>query len=284
MTWPEAGPPFAGLDPRTPARPIIGHVPHASLRIPPGERGGILLDDDALAAELLRLTDLHVDRLFEWIRDLGGTLFVNRVSRLVVDPERFPDDAREPMARVGQGAVYTRTADGTPLRSTGRGERSRLMARWYQPYHAALEGLVGATLDAFGTCLLIDAHSFATIPLASESDQDPDRPDVCLGTDSVHTPRALVAALEAAMEQAGFRVAVDRPFAGSLVPLRWYGTDPRVTSIMLEVRRGTYMDERTGEPLEAFGDVAARLRRAVAQGIETLGYSPSDANRRAQPS
>ena len=121
MTSPGAEPAFDVLGPTAAARPIVGHVPHASLRIPPGERGGILLDDDALAAELLRLTDRHTDRLFAWIRDLGGSLFVNRVSRLVVDPERFPDDAREPMARVGQGAVYTRTADGDPLRAVDPG-------------------------------------------------------------------------------------------------------------------------------------------------------------------
>ena len=244
-------------------------MPHAATIIPAGERSGILIDDAALAAELLRLTDTHTDRLCAWIRDLGGTLFVNRVSRLVVDPERFPHDTVEPMAGVGQGAVYTLTTDGEPLRAIDPEERSRLMARWYEPYHAALEGLVAATLDAFGTCLVIDAHSFATVPLPSEGDQDPDRPDVCLGTDPFHTPRALAAGLAAALGEEGFRVAVDRPFSGSLVPLRWYGTDRRVTSIMLEVRRGIYMDEGTGEPLEGFGDVAGRLRRAVARTIET---------------
>ena len=29
----------------------------------------------------------------------------------MVDPERFEDDAREPMAARGQGVVYTRTSD-----------------------------------------------------------------------------------------------------------------------------------------------------------------------------
>jgi N-formylglutamate deformylase len=259
---------FDVLGPTAAARPIVGHLPHTSLHIPPGERAGILLDDDALEAELLRLTDRHTDRLFAWIRDLGGTLLLNRVSRLVVDPERFPDDAREPMAMVGQGAVYTRTADGDPLRAVDPGQRSRLMARWYEPYHAALEGIVAGTLDAFGACLVLDAHSFATVPLPSEPDQDPDRPDVCLGTDPYHTPRALAAGLATALGEEGFTVAVDRPFSGSLVPLRWYGEEPRVTSIMIEVRRGTYMDEGTGEPHAGFGDVARRLRRAVARGIE----------------
>ena len=105
------------------------------------------------------------------------------------------------------------------------------------------------------------------MPLPSEADQDPDRPDVCLGTDPFHTPAALVDALRSALAHEGFRVAVDRPFSGSLVPLRWYGTDPRVTSVMLEIRRGTYMDEATGEPRPAFDDVAARLRRAVTAAI-----------------
>jgi N-formylglutamate amidohydrolase len=267
VTSPEVRPAFDVLGPRAAARPIVGHVPHSSVHIPPGERGGILVDDDALAAELLRLTDLHTDRLFAWIRDLGGTLFVNRVSRLVVDPERFPDDAREPMARVGQGAVYTRTVDGDPLRTADPVVRSRLMARWYEPYHAVLEGLVARALDAFGTCLLLDAHSFATVPLPSEGDQDPHRPDVCIGADPFHTPRPLAAAFAVALADEGFRAAIDRPFSGSLVPQRWYGTDPRVTSIMLEVRRGTYMDEGTGELLPGFDAVSRRLGRAAELAI-----------------
>jgi N-formylglutamate deformylase len=264
----DAAPPFEVLGPLGAARPIVGHVPHASHHIPPAERAGILLDDHQLAAELLRLTDRHTDRLFGWIRDLGGTLFVNRASRLVVDPERFPDDAREPMAMVGQGAVYTRTADGDPLRAADPDERARLMARWYEPYHGALEGLVAAMLDKFGSCLLLDGHSFATVPLPSEPDQDSHRPDVCIGTDPFHTPRALVAALGAALGQEGFTVAVDRPFSGSLVPPRWHGSDASVTSVMLEVRRGTYMDEATGEPLAGFDEVARCLGRAVARAIE----------------
>ncbi len=255
---------FEILGPTAPPLPIVGHVPHASAVIPAGERNGILLDDRALEAELLRMTDWHTDRLVAWIRTLGGTLFVNRVSRLVVDPERFPDDTAEPMARMGQGAVYTRTTSGLPLRSDDPHERERLLDRWYAPYHAGLSALVGEMLDAFGRCLVMDCHSFASAPLTSEPDQDPDRPDVCLGTDPFHTPRGLVAGISAALEVEGFRVAVDRPFSGALVPLPWHCTDARVASVMLEVRRGIYADETTGHPLPAFDDVARRLRRAVS--------------------
>jgi N-formylglutamate amidohydrolase len=34
---------------------------------------------------------------------------------------------------------------------------------------------------------------------------------------------------------------------------------------MLEVRRGTYMDEATGEPLAGFDDVAGRLATAAGR-------------------
>ncbi len=264
MSGPQETPAFEILAPSAAPSRIVGHVPHAATTIPAAVRAGLLLDDAALEAELLRMTDRHTDRLFAWVRDLGGSLFINRVSRLVVDPERFADDDAEPMAAVGQGAVYTRTSLGTPLRAEDPVERARLMARWYVPYHAALADLVAATVDAFGGCLVLDAHSFATVPLPSEPDRDPDRPDVCLGTDPVHTPRALVEALRARLEGEGFRVAVDRPFSGSLVPIPWYGQDDRVASVMLEVRRGTHMEEATGETLAGFDDVAARLRRAVA--------------------
>ncbi len=123
---------------RTPsaaAVPVIVHVPHAATAIPAQERAGILLDDAALERELVRLTDWHVDRLFNWTSSLGATMYVNAYSRLLIDPERFPEDDRESMAQVGQGAVYTRTTDG--------------------------------------------------------------RPDICIGTDSAHTPPGLADAMEA---------------------------------------------------------------------------------------
>ena len=41
-------------------------------------------------------------------------------------------------------------------------------------------------------------------------------------------------------------VEVNRPFSGTLVPARYLGMDPRVQSLMVEVRRDLFMDEATG--------------------------------------
>lgn len=115
------------------------------------------------------------------------------VSRLVVDVERFVDDADEPMAARGMGVIYTRTADGSPLRrDLSAQERQALLDRWYWPHHQRLEQAVDQTLAEHGRCLVIDSHSFPASPLPYEPDQSPDRSEICLGSDEYHTPAELL--------------------------------------------------------------------------------------------
>lgn len=243
--------------------PVIGHVPHASTVIPEDLRAELLITDDELEAELTRMTDWYTDDLFAWLTDHGATLFVNRLSRFVFDPERFVDDDREPATAMGQGVVYTRTTDGRPLREPDQGLRARRIEELYRPYHAALDTVVHQVLEAFGTCTLLDCHSFASRPLPSELDQQPDRPDICIGTDVVHTPAELADAMAEAFASEGFRVGRDSPFSGTFVPSGFYGRDPRVRSVMIEVRRGLYIDEATAQRHPAYADVRDAIERAV---------------------
>jgi N-formylglutamate deformylase len=166
---------------------LILHIPHASTLIPPEERKSLLPNDTRLSQELLQMTDAWTDRLVEGVR-LTATRIVCPVSRLVVDVERFPEDLDEPMAGKGMGAVYTRLSTGEPLRSLEPAERARLMARWYYPHHAKMTDAVDAALAARGRCLILDIHSFSSRPLPHEPDQDPDRPEICIGTDTFHSP------------------------------------------------------------------------------------------------
>ncbi|MEX1336105.1 MAG: N-formylglutamate amidohydrolase, partial [Candidatus Limnocylindrales bacterium] len=219
------------------AAPVIVHVPHASTVIPEAARAELLLSEAELADELLRLTDHHTDALFAGLGELGATLFVNDRSRFVFDPERFLEDSAEPMAARGQGVVYWQGTRGQPIRSASAELRERYVEEGYRPYHAALDALVAAVLEAFGVCLIVDGHSFPSEPLPSELDQAPDRPDICIGTDELHTPVALADALEAAFAAEGYVVRRDAPFAGTFVPGGFYGTDERVRSVMIEVRR-----------------------------------------------
>lgn len=244
--------------------PWIVHVPHASIRIPGSVREWIVLDDDELDAELAAMTDAHTDllarRISERVRGRRPWSFVNRLSRLVVDPERFPD-AREVMNRVGMGAVYTRTSTGQRLRADDPSHRSELIATLFEPYSRALADLVDDRLAAAGRAVILDLHSYPAVPLPYELHPHDDRPVTCLGTDDHHTPAWLIEAAGEAFASLG-SVAINQPFRGTYVPLRHYRRDPRVSSLMLELRRDAYL-RSDGTPIDTaidrFAQAAARL-------------------------
>jgi len=256
---------------------VVLHVPHAATVIPADVRRAILLDDAALARELLASTDHHTDRLVEGLDSVARgrvRTWVNAHSRLVVDPERFLDPAREATETVGRGAVYTRGFDGTPLRDADDPAfpalRADLIARFFTPYHAGIEQLVADLLDTYGTCTVIDVHSYPRdaqpYELAGGLAADAPRPELCIGTDGAHTPDALVALVEEVAASLGLGTARDTPFAGTFVPTPWLG-DGRMRSVMLEVRRDTYMDEQSGV---ADDGGIARLHLLVRRVVEDV--------------
>lgn len=272
---PESAPStYVVTPPRGTPIPVIAHVPHAATHVPERVRRCIVLDDAELRREIVRLTDWHADWLFSWVTGLGGEMFAATLSRVAFDAERYDDDAKEPMADKGQGVVYTGTTQRGRLAEITPEERAWRIAHWYRPYHDAFEERVAALLERFGAALILDCHSFATVPLPSEPDQRPGRPDICLGTDAGHTPPALADTLERSLVAEGLTVRRDAPFAGTYVPSRFSGTDDRVRSVMIEVRRGLYCDEATGGPTARFGELALALERAVGGAVAAFLRQP----------
>ncbi len=249
--------------------PLLVHVPHSSTAVPLPWRSQIILNDAALAHELLAMTDRYTDELVvPAALAQGGVAFVNNLSRLVFDPERFADDSVEEMSKKGMGAVYTRTSDLRPLRAGdfSEAERTAILRELFRPYATALEEQVSAHLKRFGRCLILDAHSFPSHALPYE-DETRDRPDLCLGYDEFHAPEPLIAAMERAATEAGWRVGRNTPFAGSYVPLVHYRKNPRVISVMIEMNRSRYMDEATGHRAERFGDARDLAGRLVKTAV-----------------
>ncbi|MGW3171420.1 N-formylglutamate amidohydrolase [Streptomyces sp. NPDC001153] len=251
------------LLPGAPASPVLLHVPHSARAIPEDVRRGIVLDDAALERELDHITDAHTAELAGAAAALATVTpwrFVNRLSRLVVDPERFPDE-REEMTAAGMGAVYTRTTHRSRLRPADT-DPEPLLERYFRPYARAMTEAVAGRLAATGRAVVIDVHSYPTEPLPYELHGTGPRPPVCLGTDAFHTPPELTEAARTAFADCG-GIGLDSPFAGTYVPLEFYGTDARVGALMVEIRRDTYMAEPGGPAGQGLDRLATALAALV---------------------
>lgn len=215
--------------------PVIVHTPHTSRHIPASERSSILLSDTALTRELRLSTDVGVDRVARLL--VAGrhqvTLAAASLSRLVVDPERFPEN--DPTESTGRGLVYTRTSTGRPLRNEPDEQTLYWFRLQHHHYTRSMEHLVGRSLERHGRALIIDLHSYTVEPLAHEDPTAP-RPEICLGTDADHTPSSLID-LARNVLSASFEVTLDTPYSGAYVPGRLHRSGAPVSSIMIEIRR-----------------------------------------------
>jgi N-formylglutamate deformylase len=223
--------------------PIICNIPHASLKIPKKFLNEYLLPKDELKKETTMMADLFADELYSPLFKKYGALIAT-VSRILIDTERFADDRKEKMSKIGMGVTYTRTGTGEKLRNITAMDKKELINEIYIPYHKEMEGRADECLKKFGRCLILDCHTFPSTVKKYDLDKRIDRPDICIGTDKFHTPKKLENDLIKVFGDAGFTVSSNRPFQGSIVPLKFYKKNRNIFSVMIEINRRMYMDEK----------------------------------------
>ena len=245
---------------------MILHIPHSSRLVPYQVRGQFVLSDEELELELTRMTDAHTDEIF--IAE-GAAVVKFPVSRLIVDVERFANDADEPMSKVGMGKIPTKTSQGKELRPQLKpNEISDLITEYYEPHHQALQAAVEGELMSRGRALIIDCHSFPSQPLPCDQDRTVPRPDFCLGTDLFHTPIKLADLVVSELQKTEYKVDLNCPYSGAIVPMKFYGKNARVSSIMIEINRRLYMDEATGGKIGRFYEIRDRIRGALGKMVK----------------
>jgi N-formylglutamate deformylase len=243
---------------------IVLHIPHSSTVVPEDVRKSFVLSKEELERQIFLLTDMYTDELFD-ITHRGVERIIYPVNRLVLDPERFIDDAKEEMAERGMGVVYTKTAHLTRLRiGISREERVRLIDTYYTPHHRSLTKAVQRNLALHKRCLIIDCHSYASVALPYEKNQSSPRPEICIGTDSYHTPPQLAEFISSQLTSFGYKTGLNKPFSGSIVPLIYYCVNPAVFSVMLEINKKLYMNETTGDKLPGFDALRDAIRKLVS--------------------
>ena len=236
---------------------VVVHVPHASVFIPDEYRRSIILSDEDLRREVVTMTDAFCDELYGGV----GVQVKAPVSRYVCDMERFRDDADEPCAKKGQGLMYTHTIFGVPMREYDLALRDKILREFYDPHHARLTAAVDEVLAKYGKCLIIDGHSF---PEEIFREEYPDGlPNFDIGTDDFHTPPGLRDALCGKLREMGYSYAVNKPYSGTIAPMKHYGKDRRVVSVMIETNRRVYQLPGKMEKNQDFDAVRNACRELI---------------------
>jgi N-formylglutamate amidohydrolase len=223
--------PYKINHPRNLTIPIVDSVPHAGEYIPP-EIAKLII------AEHLRFpyhTDWHVDKLFDFLPDLGVPFIQATNSRYVVDLNR---PVVEPLFGTFQDSpVFAQTSDGEPLYSAAPDEASidARIPKYYLPYHNKLTELINKTRAKFGRVILLDLHSLQSHYLSE---------DVCLGNFNGTTCSTEVfdLAMRCFLDQ-GLSVANNDKFIGGYITAH-YAQMHSVETLQIELRRDFYLDQK----------------------------------------
>ena len=214
---------------------LILHIPHSSTVIPEAYRH-IFMHPEEMASLAISSADLYTDELYRY----PATSVVFPVSRLIYDVERFRNPEDETMSKLGMWICYTHDQNGRRIVNYDKSHAEEILALYYDKHHARLTKATAVKLQAFNQALIVDCHSFPPgLPYYAPGDL----PGICIGLDEYHTPVKLIEICHCYLEAQGYKVAINHPFKGSLVPLAYYQKDKRVQSIMIEVSRTLYCDE-----------------------------------------
>lgn len=228
---------------------VVFHAPHGSLTVPDSEINKFIIDHNRITEEHLHMSDKFTDKMaYELASFSNSSYFVNQISRLVCDPERFIGEEEE-MESVGMGFAYTHGFDRNPIRKLSSKDKQNIFEKYYAPYASSFTHLVNQKMKTLDSLCIIDVHSYASIKLPYELHGDGERPEICIGFDSYHASEELIDSISEILGK-NYSIGLNSPFAGSYIPLEYYQKDNRISSIMIEIRRDTYMNETTGEIIE----------------------------------
>ncbi|MCR4852667.1 MAG: N-formylglutamate amidohydrolase [Prevotella sp.] len=228
---------------------ILLHIPHASVLFPED----VCYSFNDLDEEERQLVDYYTDELFITSHDSPHiSSMVFPYCRLYCDVERL---IKDPLEKVGLGISYRRRMPAGIIRAF-----SILTSafRLYAHFHAEMS----TRIVEYGHPLLIDCHSFSSIPNLLNS--NPPDIDICIGYNEDETCPDIVVINSIAQhfKSCGYKVGINTPFSNSKtfdVPVNYH-------SVMIEVNKRLYMNEYTLEKTEGFG----KLKQDIQSLYELL--------------
>lgn len=270
------------------------HIPGVLTRHDPlGEPAPVLLDSPHSGAvypgdfaplapiEILKTgEDAFVHELYGEGPAKGAILIEAHFPRVYIDPNRAATDIDpdllseawpEPLtptekSRLGLGLIRRLAVPGVPVharRLTVAEVRARI-ERFYRPYHQAVGGAYQEIHERFGQVWHINCHSMKSVGNAMSTDNGAQRPDFVLGDrDGTTCDPAFMTLVRDFLADLGYSVAVNDPYKGLELIMRYSDPAAGRHALQIEVNRGLYMNERRLAKNAGFDELKEDLTRLV---------------------
>ena len=251
--------------------PLLLSLPHVGTRIPAELQPRYA--ERALAVED---TDWHLEPVYAFARELGASVIVPLHSRFVIDLNRPPENLPMYPGANNTELCPTRFFTGEPLYRRGGAPDDaavqQRLARYWQPYHLALQAELAQLKSAHGHALLWDGHSIKSqLPWLFEGRL----PDLNLGTagGTSCAPTLRRALMQRLDHQLTYSHVTDGRFKGGYITRQYGRPQNGVHAVQMEMCWRCYMDERP--PFAIDPGRLAMLQPLLRELLETmLTWSP----------
>lgn len=224
--------------------PLLISIPHAGTFVPEA-----IAQRFTLAGSHLADTDWHVEKLYDFARELGLSILQANYSRYVIDLNRSPDSASLYVGAPTSPVCPTLTFDDEPIYAPGREvtatEIQARIEQYWQPYHQRLAAELNAMRERHGYALLWDAHSIASeVPSLFAGVL----PEFNFGTrDDASCPRAVAdQLLDLVTSDGKYGAVLNGRFKGGYITQNYGRPSDGSYAVQLELSRRVYMDEAAG--------------------------------------
>ncbi len=238
--------------------PILVSIPHGSPFVPADLRRMMGLSD----FQIKKQTDPFTDIIF----DVPNAHVVKgRISRLVVDLNRAPDDIEMEHELSNRGVVVSVDIDGNPIYKSPPSIEaiSDRVKKYHYAFHEKIEEFKSKTR------FLIDGHSMRSVTPSTKPDMGRERADIVLGNRHYTTcSRLMTRHIMKYFEDRGFKVNVNDPFTGRYI-IGYHCSRNTFPGIQIEVNERLFMNTKTYRPHKKKVDF---FRQVMSDLVEYIYY------------
>ena len=237
--------------------PLLVSVPHAGRELPPALSNRMV--PRALEVED---TDWHVEKLYNFVKDLGASFLVPRFSRYLVDLNRPPEDLPMYAGANNTSICPTTFFNGDPLyvldQIPDRLEVNEKIKNYWQPYHDSIAAELTRLRALHGYAILFDGHSIRReVPWLFEGSL----PDLNLGTVNGLSCESSLreCCVDVLNRQTQFSHVTDGRFKGGYITRHYGRPTEGWHAVQMEMSWSSYLEESNPKQWDPFRAEPARV-------------------------